>query len=363
MRVRAWTDVAVRWCLPGLLVCSPAWSQTAAPPRAAVPFDAVVRSEHRYALPALRLQRADGRRLTLTEALADGRPVVMTFMYDSCATVCPITNQTLVAFEQALGPDLARVNAVSISIDPDHDSVRRLAEHAARTGARGSFFTGDPASSEAVQRAFDAWRGDKANHQPVFLLSADPLRQWVRLDGLVLPDRLMAEFRRLRRTGPELRRFVPVLTRSPRCHPPTAPRPRAAARFSQALSNPLDGVGANGVNAFYRTDPIGPVRFNIQIHQVRQDVLGVPGKATTVWGDKNWETAQATYPGRTFQVRRNVPTLVSWQNNLRTPAGPLPHILPVDQSITLQTPTTGVPVVVHHHGGDTAPEFDGGPDQ
>lgn len=144
---------------------------------------------------------------------------------------------------------------------------------------------------------------------------------------------------------------------------PTTYAQAFAARFSQALSNPLDGVGANGVNAFYRTDPIGPVRFNIQIHQVRQDVLGVPGKATTVWGDKNWETAQATYPGRTFQVRRNVPTLVSWQNNLRTPAGPLPHILPVDQSITLQTPTTGVPVVVHHHGGDTAPEFDGGPDQ
>jgi spore coat protein A len=144
---------------------------------------------------------------------------------------------------------------------------------------------------------------------------------------------------------------------------PTTYAQAFAARFTQALPNPLDGVGANGVNAFYRTDPIGPVRFNIQIHQVRQDVLGVPGKATTVWGYKNWETAQATYPGRSFEVRRNVPTLVSWQNNLRTPAGPLPHILPVDQSITIQTPTTGVPVVVHHHGGDTAPEFDGGPDQ
>ena len=198
---RDWTDVAVRGTLLAGLVCSPAWSQTPAAARSTATTDAVVRSEHRYTLPALRLQRADGRLLTLAEALADGRPVVMTFMYGSCATVCPITNQTLVAFEQALGPELARVNVVSISIDPDHDSVRRLAEHARRTGARGSFFTGDPAASEAVQRAFDAWRGDKMNHQPVFLLSADPLRHWVRLDGLVLPDRLMAEFRRLRRAG------------------------------------------------------------------------------------------------------------------------------------------------------------------
>jgi hypothetical protein len=68
---------------------------------------------------------------------------------------------------------------------------------------------------------------------------------------------------------------------------PTTYAQAFAARFTQALPNPLDGVGANGVNAFYRTDPIGPVRFNIQIHQVRQDVLGVPGKATTVWGYKN----------------------------------------------------------------------------
>lgn len=201
MASRAWTDVAVCCVLLGGLWGTSAWSQTAGAPRNAAPADGVVRSEHRYALPPLRLQRADGRVLTLSDALADGRPVVMTFMYGSCATVCPITSQTLVAFEQALGPELPQVNVVSISIDPDHDSVRRLAEHARRTGARGSFFTGDPAASEAVQRAFDAWRGDKMNHQPVFLLSADPQRQWVRLDGLVLPGRLMAEFRRLRRTG------------------------------------------------------------------------------------------------------------------------------------------------------------------
>lgn len=205
MRVRAWTDVAIRRSLRGsllaCLLCSAAWSQTPAVLHGAGTGDAVVRSEQRYTLPALRLRRADGKVLSLTDALADGRPVVMTFMYGSCATVCPITNQTLVVFEQALGPELARVNVVSISIDPDHDSVRRLAEHARRTGARGSFFTGDPAASEAVQRAFDAWRGDKANHQPVFLLSADPQRQWVRLDGLVLPDRLMVEFRRPRRAG------------------------------------------------------------------------------------------------------------------------------------------------------------------
>ena len=200
----------LRWSKAGMaaiLLLLAGWSMVGTLVRAqgmgavGVRSDGVVRSERHYALPALRLQRADGQVLALKDALADGRPVVLTFMYSSCATVCPITNQTLVAFEQALGAELPRVNVVSISIDPDHDTVRRLATHARQTGAKGSFFTGDPAASEAVQRAFDAWRGDKMNHQPVFLLSADPLRHWVRLDGLVMPDRLLAEFRRLPKPG------------------------------------------------------------------------------------------------------------------------------------------------------------------
>lgn len=166
------------------------------------PSAGITRSQHHYPIPALRLQRADGSQHTLQDALADGRPVVMTFMYSSCATVCPITNQTLAAFEQWLGPDLGQVNTVSISIDPDHDSVKRLATHARQTGARGSFYTSDPGTSEAVQRAFDAWRGDKMNHQPVFLLRSQPGRQWLRLDGLVTPAQLIAEFKRLSQRSP-----------------------------------------------------------------------------------------------------------------------------------------------------------------
>ena len=183
---------------------SPLTLPTSAPisPSIALPSStAITRSQHHYPIPPLRVQRADGSQHLLQDALSDGRPVVMTFMYSSCTSVCPITNQTLAAFEQWLGPDLGQVNTVSISIDPDHDSVKRLAAHARQTGARGSFYTSDPGTSEAVQRAFDAWRGDKMNHQPVFLLRSQPGRQWLRLDGLVTPAQLIAEFKRLSQRG------------------------------------------------------------------------------------------------------------------------------------------------------------------
>jgi len=157
----------------------------------------VQRSEQHYTLPALQLQRSDGAALALRDLLFDGRPVVLTFMYGSCATVCPVTNQTLVAFEGLLGEQQTQVNTVSVSIDPDHDTVRALADYAQRTGGRGHYFTSDPATSEAVQRSFGAWRGDKMNHQPVFLLNTGPDQPWVRLDGLVTPSELLNEVRRL----------------------------------------------------------------------------------------------------------------------------------------------------------------------
>ena len=103
-------------------------------------------SVQRYVLPAVQLVGADGIGRPLARVVDDGRATVMTFMYSSCATVCPIVNETLVQFEHLLGADRsAKVNTVSITIDPTHDTVQPARRpFARRTGAAGSFFTGDP---------------------------------------------------------------------------------------------------------------------------------------------------------------------------------------------------------------------------
>ncbi|MBP8271275.1 MAG: SCO family protein [Sphaerotilus sp.] len=160
--------------------------------------ETVRRSEHTYEVPSVKVLTAEGRARSLRQLLDNGRPVVMTFMYSSCTTVCPVTSHVIDEFVRALGSDAARVNVVSVSIDPDHDTVARLAEHARTRGAQGTFVTGDPQSSETMQRAFDAWRGDKMNHDAVIFLRAPSSQVWVRLDGLVSPRRLLDEYRRLK---------------------------------------------------------------------------------------------------------------------------------------------------------------------
>ena len=112
---------------------------------------------------------------------------------------------------------------------------------------------------------------------------------------------------------------------------------------------------------------------------------GTPIPVTTLWGYGNGDLEHiftnggglgVTFPARSFVVQRGQPITVNWYNNLFDANGPLPHLLGVDQSISMQTAelvlpggskTTqainGVPIAVHHHGGDNKAEFDGGPDQ
>jgi spore coat protein A len=105
---------------------------------------------------------------------------------------------------------------------------------------------------------------------------------------------------------------------------------------------------------------------------------GTPIPVTTLWGYGNRELEQiftnngglgVTFPARSFVVQRGAPITVNWYNNLvDANNNPLPHLVGVDQTISMQAdaanvPINGVPMAVHHHGGNNAAEFDGGPDQ
>ncbi len=118
-------------------------------------------------------------------------------MYTTCTTFCPVTSATLGQLQGLLGADISKVQMVSISIDPDQDTPARLAEHAKKFGAGPNWrhYTGTAEASLAVQRAFDAYRGDKMNHEPVFFIHNPGSRSWIRLDNFPSADELLAECR------------------------------------------------------------------------------------------------------------------------------------------------------------------------
>jgi protein SCO1/2 len=158
----------------------------------------LTRSEHPYTMPAVKVTRNDGKRMTLAEALDDGRPVMLNFIYTSCNAICPVTSQVFVEFRERIGATKDKINMVSISIDPEQDTPRKLTEYAARFGGAGTWahYTSSTAGAVEIQRAFGVWRGDKMNHQPTTLLRAAPGKPWVRLDGFIGPTALVDEYRK-----------------------------------------------------------------------------------------------------------------------------------------------------------------------
>jgi protein SCO1/2 len=152
-----------------------------------------------YRLPQLALQRTDGTAVKFPQELDDGRPVMLNFIYTTCTAICPILSQTFAEVQRRLGPERAQVHMVSITIDPEEDTAQEMAAYAKRldAGKQWGFYTGTLDASVSLQKAFQAYFGDKMHHRPVTFLRAAPGQPWVRLEGFASPDEVLAEYHQL----------------------------------------------------------------------------------------------------------------------------------------------------------------------
>lgn len=136
-----------------------------------------------------------------------GKPVLIDFIYTSCASTCPLLTAKMGAVARQLGPALgADVTIVSISLDPGHDSPAELEKYAKSHDADGKgwiFLTGPPAKIDQVLALFKLRRthesdGSITHSIEAFLLGPDghQIRQYSALD--VSPDAVVADVDRAR---------------------------------------------------------------------------------------------------------------------------------------------------------------------
>jgi len=163
------------------------------------PSEGYVRSTAAYSIPDVRLRDANGAVVALRSSLAD-KPVILNFIFTTCDTACPVTSMTFSQVQEALGQERNGVHMVSISIDPEQDTPPVLKAYAAkfRAGPQWQMLTGSIGDSIAVQRAFDVYRGDKMNHQPVTFLRGRAGDPWVRMAGFASAGDIFREYLQLR---------------------------------------------------------------------------------------------------------------------------------------------------------------------
>jgi protein SCO1 len=154
-------------------------------------------------LPEVSLIDQHGSAVSL--ASLKGKPVLIDFIYSSCASTCPMLTAKMAAIAQKLGPALgADVRIVSITLDPEHDSPAELAKYAQSHGASDAgwiFLTGPPAKIDQVLGLFKLRRtresdGSITHSISAFLLGPDgrQIRQYNALD--VSPDAVAADIDR-----------------------------------------------------------------------------------------------------------------------------------------------------------------------
>jgi protein SCO1 len=144
-------------------------------------------------LPDVAFVDQGGRATTLREALASDKPVLLNFIFTSCTTICPVMSAGMSQFLANLGAEQDQVRVVSISIDPELDTVDSLRAYAARYHAPSSwtFLTGKAAAVEAAQRAFGSYRGGKNNHAPGTFVRSAKAAPWIALDGFSSAETLL----------------------------------------------------------------------------------------------------------------------------------------------------------------------------
>lgn len=195
--------LAVRWIAGGALILASAALAHDASEHAAhmakaatADYTSSVRS---YPIPDVTLIDADGRNVRLRELLASQDPVMMNFIFTTCGAICPVMSKVFSEVPDRLGAQAGKLRMVSISIDPENDTPAKLKSYAKAYGpsARWTFLTGRVEDVKAVQVAFDSYRGDKMNHEPLTLLHPAPDRPWVRIDGFASSESLAGEYRKL----------------------------------------------------------------------------------------------------------------------------------------------------------------------
>lgn len=150
--------------------------------------------------PNVALQTHDGETVRFYDDLIKGKSVIISFMYTSCATVCPLTTKNLMAVQNALGERVGKdVFLYAITLDPAHDTPAVLRRFARAIGAQPglAFVTGAKADIDLVRRKLGVYDpdpvidADKSQHGALFVYGNEATGKWQTIPSMLPAERIV----------------------------------------------------------------------------------------------------------------------------------------------------------------------------
>ena len=96
----------------------------------------------------------DHRGRKFSDADLRGKPALLFFGFTACPDVCPTTLAETSGWLDALGPAGNNISAVFVSVDPERDDVKNLANYLAMFDSRIVGLTGTPEQLASFAKAY-----------------------------------------------------------------------------------------------------------------------------------------------------------------------------------------------------------------
>lgn len=150
-----------------------------------------------YSIPDLVLTDQDGNKVSLNKLLHTDKPVIVNFLYATCTTICPLLSMGYIDLQRELGARNDEVMMISITIDPEHDTPEVLYKYRQKFNGKPSWtlLTGSRLDIDTVTTAFDAFFGDKMDHEPLNFIRMPDHDKWVRLNGMINGNNFVHELK------------------------------------------------------------------------------------------------------------------------------------------------------------------------
>ena len=157
------------------------------------------RSRHRYQVPDVELLNQRGETIPLVAYLQTDKPVILEFVFTSCTSLCQSMAEKYANFQKRLGTSSQQVQLVSITVDPEVDTPKVIADYLHHYQARPGwdFLTGTPQDIRQVMDAFMISPADMITLDASILLRSAKSGDWIRINGQLSNEEFFSEYQLL----------------------------------------------------------------------------------------------------------------------------------------------------------------------
>ncbi len=148
-------------------------------------------------IPDVRLTDQNGHQVRFRSDVLRQRMAVISFIYTSCTTTCPLVGATVATVAEHVQKDGSDVALVSISVDPEYDTPARLLAWRERYGdiPRWTLLTGPKREIVQLLRSLGAYSANLEDHSDILLVGPDTAGRWTRISSLAAWEKVAAAIR------------------------------------------------------------------------------------------------------------------------------------------------------------------------